>query len=438
LNSFKRTLFFAPTGRGAGGVSQHKPGFSPRTRDVLTDAMDISGRETRGKRSKAMLTPASEVLFQVGRMISDDHGSLSAYVAEFMKFFVSATRCTIYLATKRNIGGEEKKILEHRLTVEQRGPDNFRTRNVDENYSITDARSRALIAFRQAKPTVLEFESRLRMVFRNLDRNNKGYETFRLRPENKEGMKAFIPFSYRKGSPIGLLVIEGDLRLNGCPFTGEDKLAFCGVASTLAGSQIAFQLMHKFDGTTKLKRKSDFEIEFEDAVKRYLKGKLKSVFVLLIDLDNFKSINDTYGHLKGDEILSKVAKKILESVRSDDEHEDARAPDNVARWGGEEYVALLSGDISQEDALRIAKRINKSIASLSTDGLKITASIGAVNVGAVIDESNCRSPKRCCEIVFDRCDMLMYQAKKRGKNRLYFTEIQGKKIVEVEYKNGSS
>jgi diguanylate cyclase (GGDEF)-like protein len=435
----KKKRNIARRSRGQVQSPQPKPGFSQSgTKDVLTDAIEISGKERKDARSKAILSPESEVMFQLGRMICDDHGSLSAYVADVMKIFSDAKRCTIYLGAKRTIGAKKRRILEHRLTVEQSTSDVFRTRNVDENFSITDQRSRALTAFRQAKPTVLEFGSRTRMVFKNLNRHNNCYETFRLRPEPKDGMKAFIPFLYRKGSPMGLLVIEGDLGLKNCSHSAVDKLSFCAVASTLVGAQIAFQLMHKFDGTTKLKRKSDFEIELEDGVKKYLKGKLKSVFVLLIDLDNFKRINDTHGHLKGDEILSKVAKKILESVRSDDESEDARKPDNVARWGGEEYVALLSGDVSEMDALRIAKRMNESIELLSTKEIKVSCSIGAVNVAAVLDESGCTNPKKCCEIVFNRCDELLYRAKKGGKNRTYFTEIRDGKIIEVEYKNGSS
>lgn len=445
----QKKLFFAPSGKESKEVPQPKPGFSRAgTKDVLIDSQETQIEEKRnGALTELKLSPDADVFRQIARMITDDHGSLSAYVAEFMKFFQFARRCTIYLDEERIIGNQRKRVLGHRLTVVQIKKGEFKTRNVDESHTITDRRSTAYKAFREKKPSVFDYDSGFRIVFKNLDRNNRRFTSHRFYREGRKAeMKAYIPILYRKGSPLGVIVLEGHLGLKGCDSSGVEKGALSVAASTSAGAQIAFQLMHKFDGVTKLKRRRDFEIEFEDAIKKLKKKKLKSVYVLLIDIDNFKGVNDLHGHLKGDEVLYNVAGKIMESVRTEEDSkslhvpvrdvDDAWEPDKVARWGGEEFVVLLSGEVTQEQALKIAKRINSNVASLSVDGLKITCSIGAVNVGAVLEEYRCRSATSCRETVFQKCDELMYLAKEGGKDRTFFTEIRDGRIVVVEHKNG--
>jgi len=446
-------LFFAPPDKSSGGQGRYVPNAFYRksgVKDVLPDADDTvtHGKEKRnGGRSEIKLSPETEAIYQLGRMLCDDYPSLSAYVADVMRQFKGATRCTIYRGADALIGGQKKRILGHYLTVVQAGGV-FKTRAVDEDFSIMDGRSRALIAFREAKPTVLDFKPRLRMVFRNLDRHDKSYETFRLRPDVKEGMKAYIPFMYRKGAPMGIVVFEGDLGLSGCDHSGEEKMSFAAVAGTFAGSQIAFQLVHKFDATTRLKRKEDFNIDMEEAVKKLQKGRVGSVFVLLIDIDNFKGVNDNHGYLKGDELLSKVAERISASVRVGSDGHQApegafREPDNVSRFGGEEFVVILQ-NVTAEGAIACAKRIISGVSSLSIPAaqqgkfIRVTCSIGAVDVARYLRERGFRTPRRASRDVFNECNALLKRAKETGKDRLYVTEMRGGKLVAVEYKNGHS
>jgi diguanylate cyclase (GGDEF)-like protein len=126
-------------------------------------------------------------------------------------------------------------------------------------------------------------------------------------------------------------------------------------------------------------------------------------YVLVIDLDNFKEINDNYGHLFGDRVLKEVAKRILSSVRS---------YDNVIRFGGEEFVALIYR-VNRKQAELIAERIRPSIESIIFEEhpeVRITASIGVSPCKGSLLKS------------IEAADRAMYEAKKKGKNRVEFAK----------------
>ncbi|MBN1851703.1 MAG: GGDEF domain-containing protein [Pirellulales bacterium] len=92
--------------------------------------------------------------------------------------------------------------------------------------------------------------------------------------------------------------------------------------------------------------------------------------LLFIDLDNFKEVNDRWGHLAGDAVLASVARKMASCIRS---------KDLFARYGGDEFVALLSGVVTQQDAGLVADRIRACLTDpLNIDGstILLTASIG--------------------------------------------------------------
>jgi diguanylate cyclase (GGDEF)-like protein len=126
--------------------------------------------------------------------------------------------------------------------------------------------------------------------------------------------------------------------------------------------------------------------------------------VLMIDLDHFKLVNDTHGHLVGDAVLREVADTLCDQVRE---------VDAVGRFGGEEFVVLLPG-AALPDAIRVAERIRTAIADLTvTDGSAavsaLSASIG-VSVhpmaGAVLEQ------------VLLAADSALYEAKRGGRNRV--------------------
>ncbi|MDD5136270.1 MAG: GGDEF domain-containing protein, partial [Candidatus Omnitrophica bacterium] len=124
--------------------------------------------------------------------------------------------------------------------------------------------------------------------------------------------------------------------------------------------------------------------------------------MLMVDLDRFKQINDTYGHQAGDTILREFA-KIIQSK--------CRQTDVVARYGGEEFVVMLSG-AGQKDALDIAEKIREGVQNkkfrFKNDNLGTTISMGVVEFSKEHDK----------EELVEKADKALYKAKEEGKNRV--------------------
>lgn len=131
-----------------------------------------------------------------------------------------------------------------------------------------------------------------------------------------------------------------------------------------------------------------------------------SVAMAYIDLDNFKQVNDTQGHHRGDDVL-RIAAQIM--------HESLRASDLVARIGGDEFAALLP-NVSFETAREILERLCQSIETrMKAGGWEVTASIGAVVYPVV--------PGNLDELI-RAADRLMYAVKSSGKNRVRVEPVQ--------------
>jgi diguanylate cyclase (GGDEF)-like protein len=128
--------------------------------------------------------------------------------------------------------------------------------------------------------------------------------------------------------------------------------------------------------------------------------------VLMLDIDNFKSLNDTYGHLAGDEVLETLAAILKRSVRN---------VDFVARYGGEEFVVVLV-ETSTEEALQIAERIR---ALVEVPRLGATNELISVTVSLGVTDS--RPGDARPEDVIARADRAMYDAKHAGRNKVRAT-----------------
>jgi diguanylate cyclase (GGDEF)-like protein len=118
-----------------------------------------------------------------------------------------------------------------------------------------------------------------------------------------------------------------------------------------------------------------------------------------LDIDYFKSFNDTYGHLIGDEVLILLAQHINTIVRD---------TDTFARWGGEEFVILLP-NTSLENSINLLNKIRESISQIEHKiAGSITASFGVTSYQDGDD----------IESLFKRCDDALYDAKESGRNKV--------------------
>lgn len=137
--------------------------------------------------------------------------------------------------------------------------------------------------------------------------------------------------------------------------------------------------------------------------KEILKDPHLQAAVLFMDLDNFKRVNDVYGHGMGDKVLYEVGKAV---------REETRGKDIVGRYGGDEFVVLIPGIKKQRDAEEVAERISGRVKDICKH-LKLSVNITA-SIGISFTEQTGNDYHRLKEIADDR----LYLAKKRGKNRI--------------------
>ncbi|MCZ7563694.1 MAG: PAS domain S-box protein [Burkholderiales bacterium] len=158
------------------------------------------------------------------------------------------------------------------------------------------------------------------------------------------------------------------------------------------------------DALTGLLNRRMFEDRLRQAIALARRGD-RMVALMLIDLDGFKVVNDSYGHLTGDYVLRTVARRILEAVRESD---------TVARLGGDEFVVVLMGPKSAEDAALVAEKI---LAALSGP---IPAGGRRFEIGASIGISIFPRDGLTPEALLSHADAAMYRVKDAGKNRYQF------------------
>lgn len=179
----------------------------------------------------------------------------------------------------------------------------------------------------------------------------------------------------------------------------EGKLR--AMTETLSARSVTLEQAALTDGLTSMHNRR----YFDDALREYL-GEFqrigKPVGLMILDLDNFKAVNDTHGHDVGDEVLRQVANCLREFTRYHDV---------AARLGGEEF-AVVAPNLDEDMLAKLAERIRTAVSQLTvTTGnvtLRVTTSVGL----AVWDR------KETADEFFRRADRKLYQAKRLGRNRV--------------------
>ena len=127
--------------------------------------------------------------------------------------------------------------------------------------------------------------------------------------------------------------------------------------------------------------------------------------LVMLDLDDFKSHNDRFGHIAGDGILVNVSKKLSETVRS---------IDVVSRFGGEEF-AILSPQTGAEEALQVAERVREAV---NTNPLTPGSNGGTINISLSAGVATYPEQAGNLQELLDNADRALYRAKRSGKNRV--------------------
>lgn len=122
--------------------------------------------------------------------------------------------------------------------------------------------------------------------------------------------------------------------------------------------------------------------------------------LMIFDVDNFKKVNDNFGHVVGDGLLRAIAGALRQGVRQEDQ---------VFRYGGEEF-AVLARETPLEGAVLLAERLRQAVATTKANGLKATVSIGLAMLAA----------GKSIQELIETADARLYRAKREGKNRVVY------------------
>lgn len=222
-----------------------------------------------------------------------------------------------------------------------------------------------------------------------------------------------------KGKISGVIIISGGRELS--EFIGNGIQEIISILSNQMALAIEndtfyrnIQMQANRDPLTKLYNRRVFDREIENLIESEIPFSL-----VMYDVDNFKVVNDSYGHLIGDEVLKSISDIIMKSIRK---------TDIPCRFGGEE-IAIIFKDLSKEDAFIISERIRERVEDMSIKvgekDLKITISGGIASFPEDGNEKNS---------VIDNADTVLYkECKERGRNRVcVFNRGERRKQEELQ------
>ena len=227
-----------------------------------------------------------------------------------------------------------------------------------------------------------------------------------LKPFEPEALRSKVSvFVNLRQNELALHAVHAQLEARVMARTAELAETNASLAKEIAERKIAqqklFDLAHH-DSLTSLPNRALFLEHLNGAVARSRRHTNHGFAVMMLDLDRFKVINDTFGHLAGDQLLIGVASRLQQCLRE---------VDTPARLGGDEFTILVDGIHTVKDATRTAERIHKALqAPFDIDGKEVfaSASIGIVMMNARYERST--------DLLRD-ADVALYRAKEDGRAR---------------------
>ena len=219
--------------------------------------------------------------------------------------------------------------------------------------------------------------------------------------------------------PVGSFGAKFEYMQQSCtlgPLRGDDN-AITGIfvvvqdVTELATYEQKMMELNITDGLTGIYNRRHFESRLGAECERHERYGRK-LSLVMIDIDFFKSINDTYGHQCGDQVLKSVAASIASGIRKSD---------CLARYGGEEFCCLLP-ETGIKNALMIAELFRKQVEDLvityQTSKIKVTISLGVSELWA----------SDIPETLLKRADQALYEAKRTGRNKVVTLETTSNQI----------
>jgi diguanylate cyclase (GGDEF)-like protein len=200
------------------------------------------------------------------------------------------------------------------------------------------------------------------------------------------------------------------------PFSFSELLARVRVGTRVVKYQRHLEHQTQIDSLTGLYNRRAMEEKFHDEFER-AKRYNHPLSVLILDIDNFKTINDTYGHHGGDTALIKITDILRAKTRQSD---------FAARFGGEEFVLVLP-ETDQESALQVATKVHDEI-RMCTFGKPDHTFAMTVSIGVSSTSEKSYSDWRQ---MLDNADQALYLAKNRGKDRVETWVAENKPVVSV-------
>lgn len=194
-------------------------------------------------------------------------------------------------------------------------------------------------------------------------------------------------------------------------FDARDEAIFAGsaqlVARLIETYRIADQKQEEadFDELTHVWRRRPFDLYVQERLTQIGQHSL-----ILLDIDRFKRVNDSYGHPVGDVVLAEVARVL---------HQALRIQDRVCRFGGEEFAIFLEGT-PLESARGIAERIRKAV-----EKNEISTPVGNLSVTISLGVAELQSPHDDLALATARADQALYHAKQNGRNQVGIVHFQG-------------
>jgi len=254
--------------------------------------------------------------------------------------------------------------------------------------------------------TRLEILNEIERIDSSQDRNFPGASIYE---DNLESPLWIFPLRIESNT-IAVLFVEGAAE--------KDFYSVQIVAGQLAlqiHKTVLYERVHSlslYDGLTKVFVRRHLEERLTEELRRSFENKLQ-FSVMMLDLDHFKSFNDRYGHLVGDQILRDVAGILQEEVRT---------VDLVGRFGGEEFIIILP-ETDGEGVAEVAERIRSAVAKkkfkVYDESLRATISIGVSTFPNDVTEAQKSGYKsEWQQQLIDRADEALYQAKDDGRNRV--------------------